>query len=253
MVTGCSAGIGAAIAQQLLDQGMNVVAVARRVDKIKEAVSNARKDAISRGRIQETKTGTGKLYPHKCDVSKEEDILAVFKWVTDNLGGVDLLVNNAGIGCEVSLTDTNTDVWRRVMDVNVLGLSICTREAVQSMRSRGVNDGHIVHISSVCSYLLPNSSSIAVYTASKHAVRALTEGLRKDLVAHKEGIKVTSVCPGLVKTDIVNDFKSMTPEQVFQRPHLQPEDIADAVLYVVGTPPSVQIHELIIKPVGEEF
>ncbi|XP_068087048.1 uncharacterized protein [Anabrus simplex] len=251
LVTGASAGIGAAVAYHLQDHGVHVVAVARRVDKIEEAVAKAKQEAKSRGRYHETKAKPGKLYAKKCDLAKEEDILAVFKWIKETLGGVDILINNAAIAKESGLTDAPTEDWRIVLDVNILGLSICTREAVQNMRARGVDDGHIIHISSVNGHKVVRHNS-AMYAATKHAVMALTEGLRKDFVEHKSNMKISCVSPGVVKTE----FRDNLPNYAVQfgkMPGLYAEDLADAVLYALGTPPHVQIHEILIKPVGEAF
>ncbi|XP_049803630.1 farnesol dehydrogenase-like isoform X2 [Schistocerca nitens] len=193
LVTGASAGIGAAITQALLKKGLTVVGLARRVDRVKAL---------------ELKDAPGKLHALQGDVADEQSILAAFKWIRDNLSGVDVLINNAGILVESELTSAPTDAWRRQLDVNVLGLSICTREAVQDMLRRGVDDGFIIHISSIGGHLPPFASDGAMYSASKHAVRVLLEGLRKDLVARKSKIRVGCVSPGLVRTEILDGKKS---------------------------------------------
>ncbi|XP_067015651.2 farnesol dehydrogenase [Anabrus simplex] len=256
MVTGASSGIGAAITYQLLDNGVNVVALARRAEQIEEAVNNAKHGAKSRGRYQEPSRTPGKLHARACDVTKEDDILAAFKWVKDNLGGADILINNAGLGGDSPLTDTKTDVWKHMLDVNVVGLSVCTREAVQSMRARGVDDGHVVHICSIVGHALPARSEMAMYGATKHAVRVLAEGLRKDFNASNNKIKISCVSPGFVKTGFVDNLPNMkakAQELYDSTPHLFPEDIADAVLYCIDTPPHVQIQDIIVKPVGEKY
>ncbi|XP_067006858.2 farnesol dehydrogenase [Anabrus simplex] len=250
LVTGASAGIGAAVAYQLQDHGVHVVAVARRAEKIEEAVTQAKKDAKNRGRYHETKVKPGKLYAKKCDLAKEEDILAVFRWIKETLGGVDILINNAASGTDLGLTEAPTENWKLMLDVNILGLSICTREAVQNMRSRGVDDGHIVHIGSVVGHKVIDADG-AMYSATKYAVRALTEGLRKDFVEHKSNMKISCVSPGVVRTEFINNLPKYRTEDCLKWPGLHSEDVGDAVLYVLGTPPHVQIHEVIIKPVGE--
>ncbi|XP_067014718.2 dehydrogenase/reductase SDR family member 11 isoform X1 [Anabrus simplex] len=250
LVTGTSAGIGAAVAYQLQDHGVHVVAVARRVEKIEGAVAKARQEAKNRGRYHATNATPGKLYAKKCDVGKEEDILALFKWIKETLGGVDILINNAAIGGNDKVTEVKTAELRLLLDVNVLGLSICTREAVQNMRARGVDDGHIIHISSIAGHTVP-SSIAAVYCATKHAVGALAEGLRKDFVEHKSNMKISLVTPGKVETEFRDNRPNFQTEAVKNMPGLESEDVADAVLYALATPPHVQIHEIIIKPVGE--
>ncbi|KAK7864253.1 hypothetical protein R5R35_009519 [Gryllus longicercus] len=266
VVTGASAGIGAAIAYQFQDAGLTVVALARRKEKIPVAVEEARREAKERGRATLGKAPSpGKLHALKCDVSNEEDILAAFKWVKDNLGGVDILVNNAGVPGGSSLTGPNVEEWKRILNVNLLGLCICTREAVQQMKERGVDDGHIIHISSRAGHYIFGVPGIHMYSASKHGVRVVTEGLRKELVAAKSRIRVTEVSPGLVKTEIFDKIDKNTAsldavtaslgasegEGVWALPHVFSEDVADAVLYAVSTPPHVQIHEMIVMPVGE--
>nr|CAD7457017.1 unnamed protein product [Timema tahoe] len=146
LVTGASAGIGEAIAKALVKQGMKVVGLARSLDRMK--VNDYEK---------ELEGEPGKFYPIKADMTKEEDLLAAFKWVSENLDGVDVLVNNAGVAFEARLLDGKTDQWRQILETNILGLNICTREAYQSMKSRGVDDGHIIHINS--GYMEPHRTA----------------------------------------------------------------------------------------------
>ncbi|XP_069683510.1 farnesol dehydrogenase-like [Periplaneta americana] len=238
VVTGASSGIGAAIAQELVKKGLKVVGLARRVERVQELEESL-------------KSALGKLYPRKCDVTKEEEVKEAFKWVKDNLGGTDILVNNAGVASVNTLADGPVEIWRKLFDLNVLALSICTKEALQSMKEKGVDDGHIIHINGIAGHKV--LEGLAFYSSSKHAVTALTEGLRRELVNEKSKIRVTSISPGFVRTEITR-ASGFTPEmlEAFKdAPFLESQDIADAVLYVLGTPPHVQIHELIIKPLGE--
>ncbi|XP_065082198.1 farnesol dehydrogenase-like [Ochlerotatus camptorhynchus] len=236
VVTGASSGIGAATAKRLVQAGMVVVGLARRVERT-EALKDDLDESIRH-----------RFHAVRCDVSKEEDILKTFQWIEETLGGADVLVNNAGIYRNTKLINAdNTTMIREVMDTNVLGLIFCTREAFQSMKKRSV-DGHILHINSVAGHKssLPNMN---IYCASKFAVTALTETLRQEFKAEGTKIKVTSISPGAVRTEILPE--SITSQQGI--PILEPEDIADAVFYALSTPPRVQIHELTIKPVGERF
>ncbi|KAK7864246.1 hypothetical protein R5R35_009514 [Gryllus longicercus] len=250
VVTGASAGIGAAIAYQFQDAGLTVVALARRKEKIPEAVNAARTAAEKRNRSQIGKAPSpGKLHCLKCDVTKEEDVIATFKWIRENTKGVDILVNNAGVAGKTKLSgpESNTEQWRSILNINVLGLSLCTREAVQVMRERGVDDGHIVHICSMAGHHAPPPEALGwgMYYASKHAVRVLTEGLRKELVAAKSRIRVTEVSPGLVHTSIFDPL-DINQKLLWNSPHLNPEDVADSVLYAIASPAHVQIHEIIM-------
>nr|CAD7266288.1 unnamed protein product [Timema shepardi] len=240
LVTGASAGIGAAIVEELVKHGLKVVGLARRVDKVEKLAASL-------------KRAPGKLYAVKADIAKEEDIIAAFDWIKKNLGGVDILINNAGLGTSETLSNVGDGSWQ-VLDVNVKGLSIFTREALKSMKERGVNDGHIIHINSIGGHSLPMSLPATIYHASKYAVTVLTEGLRRELVQLGSKIKVTSVSPGVVETKFADIFGPEFKKFIYkENPVLHAKDIADAVLYTLGTPPHVQIHEITIKPIGEKM
>lgn len=135
------------------------------------------------------KNASGQLYAVKCDMTKEEDILNAFKWTVENLGPVHVLVNNAGLGFVSSLHDGKTEHWKAILDTNLLGLSIATREAVRNMRANGI-DGHIIHINSICGHFICSMEN-HMYYASKYAVTASTEVLRRELVKLGSKIRVT--------------------------------------------------------------
>lgn len=183
LVTGASSGIGDAIARRLAEDGMRVVATARRRDRL-EALQSA--------------LPTAEILPIEADLRDEASIQALFTQVRETWGGVDVLVNNAGLGRYAPLVSGETSRWREMLEVNVLGLCVCTREAVQDMRSRG-DRGHVIHISSMAGHRVPGASG--VYSATKFAVRSLTEGLRQELRGLESGIRVTAISPGFVETE----------------------------------------------------
>lgn len=185
VVTGASSGIGAAIAVDLLNAGVNVVGLARRKERVE-----ALKESIA-------PTATGTLHAIKCDLTNEDDIRQAFAWVNENLNGVDILVNNAGIIKTMNLLDAdNSDQLRQTIDTNVLAVALCSREAVKSMRQRNV-DGHIVHINSCAGHKIPYFvgmyPSFNIYPSTKFAVTAMTEVMRQELQSFNTKIKVT-VC-----------------------------------------------------------
>nr|CAD7394920.1 unnamed protein product [Timema cristinae] len=227
LVTGASVGIGAAIVRELVKNGLIVVGLARRAELVEELSA-------------ELKGAPGKLHALKGDLTKEEDILAAFDWIKKNLGRIDVLVNNAGVLHLSMLTGGETSQWKQIFDLNVIGLSISTREAFKLMKEKGVDDGHIIHINSVAGHSLVNFPGIVPYSASKHAVTVLTEGLRRELVQLGSKIRVTSISPGGVDTDMVKSVTGQSPIPEGEFPLLQAEDIANAVTYVLGTPPHVQ-------------
>ncbi|KAJ3664862.1 hypothetical protein Zmor_000402 [Zophobas morio] len=239
IVTGASSGIGAALTEKLVDAGVNVAGIARRVDRIQE--------------LSKKLSGKkGHLYAVKADLSKEEDIVAAFKQVCDKYGPVHILVNNAGIMPNTGLSDGDAKIWKQVLDINVFGLCVATREAVKVMRCNKI-EGHIVHINSLIGHLVPDLAGLNVYPASKFAVTALAETLRQEFNREEERIKITSVSPGGVATGLLGKDKfNIDPSVLNQMPLLEPEDIACAVMYALSTPPRVQISEIIIRPNGQK-
>jgi NADP+-dependent farnesol dehydrogenase len=166
VVTGASSGIGAGIAEFLVDQGLIVVGLARRSELVEELAKKL--------------TGKkGQLHAVKADISNEDDVVKAFKWVEDNLGHVHILINNAGVAKENFLCDGDTATWKTTLYVNVLGLCVATREAVKTMTANSIN-GHIIHINSVLGHKIPNFPGVNIYAASKHAVTALAETLRQE-------------------------------------------------------------------------
>ncbi|XP_058466519.1 farnesol dehydrogenase-like [Malaya genurostris] len=239
IVTGASSGMGTAIAKALATAGLVTVGLARRVDRVKALKAELPAEVAS------------KLHTFQCDISKEEDILAAFKYVEDNFGGVDVLVNNAGTYENIDLLiPGNTEFLRQSLDVNVLGLALCSREATLSMKKRSVA-GHILHINSIEGHHVPYYPGANLYPASKYAVTAITETMRHELRAAGIKIKVTSISPGLTRTPMVELCETYANVKMEEMPMLQPEDIAGAVIYALSTPPHVQIHEVTIKPLGE--
>lgn len=150
----------------------------------------ARRKEVVEDLNKSLKKAPGKLYALKCDMSIEEDIVAAFRWIKTNLGAVHILINNAGIIQDTTLIDGDSDKWRKILDVNVLGLQIATREAMTSMKANKV-DGHIIHINSDAGHRHVFFPKINMYTASKFAVTALTETMRHEINANNLKIKVT--------------------------------------------------------------
>ncbi|XP_069686892.1 dehydrogenase/reductase SDR family member 11-like isoform X2 [Periplaneta americana] len=237
LVTGGNSGIGAAITRHLIKLGLVVVAVDRKIDFLQELASK--------------NESCGRLHPRLCDLCQESDILGTFRWIESYLGGTDILINNAGVTGQNSLIEGSPDEWRHLLDVNIIALCLCTKEAVDSMRRRDVSDGHIFNLSSNVTHVMPQHAPLHFYTATKHAVSALTEGLRQELRDVNTKIRVTNISPGLVKSNIFkNCIGPDTHEAVYKRPSLDPSDVASAIEYALSTPPHVQVHEIIVKPMG---
>ncbi len=233
LVTGASSGIGREIASALLEQGVKVALCARREERLSELAARYPAEQTLACRV---------------DLRRETEILAAFAAVRERWGGVDLLVNAAGLGRKAPLTEGSSEAWRQMLEVNVLGLCICTREALQDMRARG-DDGHVVHISSMSAHRVPEGSG--VYSATKFAVRSLTEGLRQELRALGSRIRVSSVSPGFVQTEFAEVFHGSVAaaEEIYGRMDvLQPQDVAATVMHLLKAPAHVAVHDVLMRP-----
>lgn len=239
LVTGASSGIGRAIAGELARGGMWVAVCARRTERL-EQLQQELGDVI---------------LPIPTDLRDEGQITAMFEKIRERWGGVDVLVNNAAMGRATSLIDGKAEDWREMWELNVLALSLCTREALQDMRRRG-DDGYVIHISSMSGHRQgPSSNQNSMYTATKYAVRALTEALRRELREKESGIRVTAISPGVVETEFAAHFHR--DEEAIKRaysrfPPLQPEDIAAVVRFILSRPPHVQPHDIMIRPTEQQ-
>jgi 17beta-estradiol 17-dehydrogenase / 3beta-hydroxysteroid 3-dehydrogenase len=239
LVTGASSGIGAAIARRLAAAGSRVAVCARRRDRLQALADSLRAQGAD-------------VLAQPADLRQEADILAIFGAIRQQWGGVDLLINNAGLGKKAPLMTGDTDAWREMLEVNVLALCICTREAIQDMQARG-DRGHIVHISSLSGHRVPSISGL--YSGTKFAVRSLTEGLRQELRSAGSMIRVSSISPGYVQTEFAENYHQSAEKaaETYSRfPVLQPTDIAEAVYYVLSQPDYVQVHDILLRPTQQD-
>lgn len=234
VITGASSGIGRAIAQQLSQSGYRLALCARRQERLQ---------ALQ----QELETKGTEVLIQAVDLRQEASILSFFAAVQQRWGCLDVLINNAGVGHKQSLIEGSTAAWRDMLEVNVLALAICSREALQQMR--GAGSGHIIHISSMSAHRVPSGSGM--YSATKFAVRSLTEGMRQELRAAGLNIRVSSVSPGFVETEFAEHYhqsKEKAKALYSEFPVLQAEDVAAAVGYILAQPAHVQVHDLLVRP-----
>uniref|UniRef100_A0A182N5L1 Dehydrogenase n=1 Tax=Anopheles dirus TaxID=7168 RepID=A0A182N5L1_9DIPT len=232
LVTGASSGIGQDVAITLANAGMVVIGIARRAELIT---------------LLSTKvTGTGKIFAKKCDVSNETEIMETLNWIRREFGGVDVLINNAGIFRYNFISQSETTDFRDTFNVNVLATCIFVREVIKDMKARE-SYGHIVLLNSILGKRVPDVSVpiFGVYPASKFALVGLTEVLRQELNFLKLPIKVTSVHPGMVQTDMIKVFESQLAERL---PKLQVSDITASIVHCLETPPEVRIDEITVNP-----
>jgi NAD(P)-dependent dehydrogenase (short-subunit alcohol dehydrogenase family) len=222
LVTGGGRGIGRAVVELAARSGYDV-AVNYRADRdAAEATADRCRGAGARA------------ITVRADVASDADVVAMFAAVDAQLGRLDVLVNNAAIVAPQQRVDEMTwDRWRRLFDVNVLGLFACSREAVTRMSTaRGGAGGVIVNVASAASYL-GGAGEYVDYAASKGAVDSFTVGLGKEVAT--EGIRVVAVRPGLIATDIhaPGRLERVTPQIPVQRPG-EPDEVAQVVLWLAS-------------------
>jgi 3-hydroxy acid dehydrogenase/malonic semialdehyde reductase len=231
VVTGASSGIGAATAVALGRHGYQIVAGARRIQRVQRVVGDL-----------------GLALP--LDVTDQKSINAFVAQVAKTYGRIDVLVNNAGLASGLNPVAEAVDSdWITMWEVNVLGLMRMTRACLPLLRK--AKHGHIVNLGSIAGFEVYKGG--AGYTASKHAVRAISRTLRLEL--NGEPIRVTEVAPGMVETEFSlvrfhGDRKAAKAVYKGVKP-LAPEDVADCILFAVTRPPNVDVDEIVVRPIAQ--
>ena len=234
LITGASSGIGKACAELFASLGAHLVITARRIDRL-----NAVASEIS------SKYGV-RVLPIQLDVQKNSAVEAVFKHLEEQKIEIDILVNNAGLAlASDKLQDGRVSNWDTMIDTNIKGLLYVTKGVLGSMIQR--NQGHIINIGSVAGHGCYISGN--VYSATKHAVRAISKSLRIDLLGTR--LRVSEIAPGAVHTEFseIRWSDKKRADQFYEDfTPLSAEDIADAVVYCATRPPHVNIAELVVYP-----
>lgn len=230
LVTGASSGIGRAIAVACADAGARVAGIARRAERLEEL-------ADAHG-----------VVPVAGDVTADGAPSLVASAV-DALGGLDVLVNAAGIARMGLIADTDPSDWRAMFDVNVLGLLEVTQAALPALKDGG---GSIVNISSMSGRRIPAAEG-GVYSATKFAVHAISEALRMEL--QESGVRVTTMAPGFVSTEIFDDRPDSAVTERYRKMAagvgMEAEDVAAAVLHALTAPASVGMVEIAMVPMSQ--
>lgn len=236
-ITGASSGIGEATARACAQAGAAVALGARRSDRI---------DALAR----EIADDGGRAVAFATDVTDERQARAFVEHAYEHLGGLDGLVNNAGVMLLGPVAGAPTEEWRRMIDVNVLGLLYCTHAALPVMLD-GDGPRDIVNVSSVAGRIAGAGS--AVYNLTKFGVGAFSEGLRQEVT--KAGIRVTLVEPGAVTTELQShnrpEIRAMIEQRLDGMRPLASEDIARAVVYALSQPEHVSVNEVLVRPTDQ--
>ncbi|HFE5873473.1 TPA: SDR family oxidoreductase [Staphylococcus aureus] len=222
VVTGAGSGIGEAIATLLHEEGVKVILAGRNKDKLQNVANQLAQDSV-------------KVVP--TDVTKKEEVDELIKIAQQTFDGLDIVINSAGQMLSSKITDYQVDEWDSMIDVNIKGTLYTTQAALPTMLEQ--SSGHLINIASISGFEVTKSSTI--YSATKAAVHTITQGLEKELA--KTGVKVTSISPGMVDTAITAAYNPT------DRKKLEPQDIAEAVLYALTQPSHVNVNEITVRPV----
>jgi NADP-dependent 3-hydroxy acid dehydrogenase YdfG len=221
LITGASSGIGAATARQAVDAGWQVALGARSEDKL-----TALADELG---------GEAHAVALRCDVTDWDDQQAFVQAALDRFAGFDAVFANAGFGAKRGFLEESVEHWKAMIDTNVYGCALTIRAALPHFRER--RQGHFLLTSSVAGRLnLPGS----LYSATKHAVTAMGHSLRAEVA--DSGLRVTLIEPGAVDTP----FFDSAPASA-----LEADDVARAVMYALTQPPSVEVNEILVRPVRQ--
>lgn len=238
VITGASSGLGENTARALAERGAKLVLGARRTDRL---------DALVR---DITATG-GEAIAVKTDVAKRADVEALVAAGRERYGRIDVLVNNAGIMPLAPMEKTMVDEWDRMIDVNIKGVLYGIAAVLPGMRDQ--QSGHIINIASVAGVKVFSPIG-TVYSATKFAVRAISEGLRSEAPA---GVRTTIISPGAIESELKQgstDPETAQGVQAFYKANeISSDSVARAIVYAIQQPQDVDINEIVLRPTAQEF
>ena len=234
IVTGASSGIGEATSRMLVEKGAKVMLAARREDRLKSLCKELGKNSAY----------------HVTNISDHANVIKMASETISLFGHVDVLVNNAGIMPLSLLSSRRVVEWEETIDVNIKGVLYGIDSVLTHMLER--ERGHIINVSSVAGHRTNAMSS--VYSGSKFAVRAISEGLRQEVVGK---IRVTIISPGAVTTELGFSIKDETVRdsmlKMLDHDFLEAKDIASAICYCIEQPDSSSVNEMIIRPTDQQL
>ena len=238
VITGASSGMGAAAATYLAARGASIVLGARRADRIEALAA----EIVEAG---------GKATAVATDVTSRDDLAKLVDMAVDTYGRIDVLINNAGLMPLSPLDRLKVDEWDRMIDVNIKGVLYGIAAALPHMKAQ--KSGHIINVSSVAGHkLFPGS---AVYSATKFAVRALSDGLREEMAPHN--IRTTIISPGAVKTELLDHISEQDVQQANQdyvgQVGVPAETFARLVAFAINEPDDVSINEILFRPTAQQL
>lgn len=236
VITGGSSGIGEATARLLAKQGADVVIGARRTDRLKAIAADIQKSG-------------GRAIYQAVDVTKRADVKSLVDFAVKGYGRVDVIVNNAGLMPLSLLEQLKVDEWDRMIDVNIKGTLYGIAAVIPLFRAQ--KSGHVINISSVAGHKIRPTGS--VYSATKFAVRAISEGLREEA---GDLFRVTVISPGAVESELAETISDPAVKKQMDdyraKVAIPADAIASAIAYAIGQPANVDINEMLIRPTAQQ-
>ena len=238
VITGASSGLGEATARLLCAHGSSVVLGARRIERL-QSLAN---ELSGRG---------GKAVAVPTDVTQYAELKRLVDTAVQRFGRIDVVINNAGLMPQAPLERLNIEDWDRTIDVNIKGVLYGIAAALPQMKQQKA--GHFINVSSVAGHKVgPNA---AVYAATKHAVRALSEGLRQEVKPYN--IRTTVISPGAVATELPNSVTEPDVAEHIRKFHeefaIPADSFARAVVFAMCQPEEVDVNEILFRPTRQEF
>jgi NADP-dependent 3-hydroxy acid dehydrogenase YdfG len=238
VITGASSGMGEAASKHLSSLGATVVLGARRTDRIEKLA-------------KEIQDNGGKALAIAVDVTHRDQVKKLVDTAVEKFGRVDVILNNAGIMPLSTMESLHVDEWDKMIDVNIKGVLNGIAAVLPYMKEQ--KSGQIINTSSVAGHKVFNGS--AVYSATKYAVRALTEGLRMEVKPYN--IRTTIVCPGAVKTELLDQITDVEVRQANENyvgaVGISPDSFARVVAFAISQPEDVDVNEIIFRPTLQEL
>ena len=237
VITGASSGLGEATARHLAARGAAIVLGARRADRMKALAD----ELVAAG---------GKAAFLATDVTRQQDVAKLVDLAVRQFGRIDVMVNNAGLMPSSPLERLKVEDWDQMIDVNIKGVLYGIAAALPHMQRQ--KSGHFINVSSVAGHKVRAGG--AVYAATKHAVRALSEGLRQEVKAYN--IRTTIVSPGAVATELPDSATETDIRDAFRQFYeiaIPADSFARAVAYAIEQPDDVDINEIVFRPTVQEF
>ncbi len=237
IITGASSGIGEVTAKHLAGKGAFVALGARRKERLQRIV-------------QEINDAGGRAIGCQTDVTKRADLEALVGQAVQAFGRVDVLVNNAGVMPLSRIDKLQFDEWDRMIDTNIKGVLYGIGAVLPHMQAQ--KGGHVINVASVAGHRVPLNNGSAVYSATKFAVRALSEGFRQEVKAYN--IRTTIISPGAIQTelpDTVTDPDIKANMQGLLHVAISADSIARAIAYAIEQPEAYDVNEILLRPTAQ--